>query len=910
MKFNFRAAFFIWFTVLCFPFFSFSQYENLRFRKISVEDGLSQSNINSVLMDSRGYVWICTGDGLNLYDGYSFTVFRHDENDPNSIAASGCGDVKEDRTGIVWIGNGGGISSYDPKTHHFFNYLYNASDPSALSLNAFSGFEIDNQNRIWLSGEKGLDMLDSARKKFTHFSDQKNPQAIPAGVVNSICCIKNVLWISVLKKGIFKMNLSDFSVTPEFPDTVDEIRLFTDRAKQLIVIVHGKEMLVRDNGANHFRVFKTICGHGDSVAIPWAAALSQLPDGKLLAGSWDACVVSFSIPPPPAQDSLILNFNAGKFDFKWCFPYIWTDTTGNIWMGGEETELFMGNPYNSKFESYNLVGDRASTNSVWAITTDNKKNAWVCTAGALVKIDHASGKKIFYYNDPENPRSISGRGGFGVWTDSRGRVWSDMSSELNLYNPEADDWTRYKHINGDTNSHPQQNLLRMIEDKSGQQWIGSFGRGIYRFDDKTGKFYLFTTNAGKTNPFRHDVIESMAVNPIDGKIWIGTRFGLFVLDPQTNDLQTIFRDTINQRAYFAITFDKNNNVWMGQGNDGLIKMDCNTKKILWRYTVTDGLPNNYVLGILIDKDGLMWLSTDDGLSCFDPSHESFRNYFNIDGLPGNEFNSGAYHQSEDGKFFFGGMKGVTSFYPGEIKNNPFPPGIAITGFKIFNHEVKINSDSSVENNSEAGIFSLSERSDNYFLPCDISFVKTLDLNYNQNFLTFEFSALHYTAPAKNQYACMLEGFDTKWNELGTRRYASYTNLPPGDYILHVKAANSDGVWNERGISLHIIVRPPFWQTWWFRTLAILSGIFSIITIFRMRTAQLRKRKEELEETVKVRTAEVVAQKEEIQEQKNLVEEKQKEILDSIHYAKRIQSALLPREKFIEKTLDDLKKKKK
>jgi signal transduction histidine kinase/streptogramin lyase len=340
-----------------------------------------------------------------------------------------------------------------------------------------------------------------------------------------------------------------------------------------------------------------------------------------------------------------------------------------------------------------------------------------------------------------------------------------------------------------------------------------------------------------------------------GTLWVGTYSGgLNKFDLTTKTFERFTNNPKNQKSIsnnmvLSLYQDRSGTLWIGTLG-GLNRFDLATKTFTY-FTVKDGLPNDCIYGILADQSDNLWLSTNNGLCKFNPKRLTFRNYDVTDGLQGNEFNSGAYHRGSDGKFYFGGNNGFNAFFPDSIKDNPYIPPIVITDFKIF------------------------EKSVNYgLIPHDIV------LNYDQNFFSFEFSALNFILPEKNQYAYQMVGFDKDWIYSGTRRYASYTNLHPGTYTLRLKGSNNDGVWNEQGISIKVVINPPWWLTWWFRGALVVGLATAAIGVYLFRTRQIRQTNKRLKVLVEERTKELETKNWELKEKNEEIAAQNEELVQS------------------------------
>ncbi len=484
--------------------------------------------------------------------------------------------------------------------------------------------------------------------------------------------------------------------------------------------------------------------------------------------------------------------------------------------------------------------------------------------------------------------------------DNKGLLWiATLGGGITTY-----DKTKkiYTHYYTDKNKN-HENILSLFEDKDSLIWIGGWGGGLNYFDPKTGKFSQpFTAPA---YPINNNTITAITQSE-DGLIWFGTLKGLNSYNKKTGEFKNFtMEDGLSSNSVFSLHFDSGwNTLWIGTNGGGLNALNMNTGKIefyrrtsenpesisnnninciyddnkgnLWlgtkkglnkfakktrdftKYFDHHGLANDYIYGILPGENGNIWMSTNKGLSRFSERDSSFTNYFANDGLQDNEFNQGSYYKSKSGELFFGGVNGINSFYPSKIIENQNIPSIVITSFKKFGKEAKL--DSNIINKN------------------------IIYLSYKDNFLEFEFGALDYVLPSKNLYSYKLEGFDDEWTPVSTKNYAVFTNLQGGDYTLRIRGSNNDGQWNENGVTLHIIVIPPFYKTNWFYTLCVFTGLISVISYTRYRTSRVEKEKKILELKVQERTTELA--------------QKNKDITSSIQYAQRIQEAILPKKEVI------------
>ncbi|MCK6648148.1 MAG: SpoIIE family protein phosphatase, partial [Bacteroidia bacterium] len=446
---------------------------------------------------------------------------------------------------------------------------------------------------------------------------------------------------------------------------------------------------------------------------------------------------------------------------------------------------------------------------------------------------------------------------------------------LNLFNEKTRSFSAFKHNDVDPSSISSDDVWCIKEDKEGNLWIGTWGGGLNKLNIQTKKFSHYKFDAAQPSFISNDRVISLLVDD-KGTVYAGTNGGGLNVYNKTNNSFVRYKhsDTdslsISSDRVRCIIQDSKNNIWIGTDGGGYNLFDP-IKKNFTHFTEKDGLCNNVVYGIVEDDLGNLWFSTNGGISKYNFKRKNYQNFDVRDGLQSNEFNQGAFLRSGNGKIYFGGVNGFNVFEPSSIQKNPNRPPVYITSIKLFNNEIVKDTMS--------------------------SFIKELNLNYSDNFLSFEFAALDYTSSDKNKYACKMEGFDKDWIELGNRRFISYTNLDPGKYVFRVKGSNNDGVWNEQGNYIVITIAPPFWKTIWFYLTMIALVVLGIYAYIQLRTKKLQRDKRVLEKEVENRTHEIVFQK-------NIIERKNKDITDSITYAKRIQQAILPSVDLIKKMLPE------
>ncbi len=537
------------------------------------------------------------------------------------------------------------------------------------------------------------------------------------------------------------------------------------------------------------------------------------------------------------------------------------DHSGNLW-AGTSAGLNKLSQRKLHFRHYTKSHDpqRSETSlphsSVRAIFEDKNDIVWLGTnSGGISKFDPASGKFTYYGHVPGNPNSASRAATSVIREDPNsddGHLWlGTFGGGLSRFNKRNGKFTHFRANRQDTSRLTANSINDLQFDSSGNLWIATEGGGVNKFDPQTGK--VIKRYLGQPHP------DSAAVSPnylgatsiwalqfdpysSDPVLWIGTvGSSLSQLNLRNDKFTHYVKDedqpgNINNRTVTAIYIDQSQTLWVGTYSGGLNKFDRNSGTFT-HYTVHNGLSNNMVCGILEDDFGNLWLSTNSGLSNFNPKSEVFKNYDVNDGLQSDLFYRSAFFKSRSGKMFFGGVNGFTCFHPDSLKENLHQPQIVITDFKIF--------DKSVVTFWANDHYQLQDKGERPFAPT-VSKSRKMLLDYTQNFFSFEFVALDYTNPPKNEYAYQLVGFDSDWVYCGTRRYASYTNLDPGEYTFRVKGANSDGVWNETGVAINIVITPPFWKTWWFYAISIIALISLAIAFHNHRVRVKINRMVEIE----------------------------------------------------------------
>jgi len=540
------------------------------------------------------------------------------------------------------------------------------------------------------------------------------------------------------------------------------------------------------------------------------------------------------------------------------------DRTGVFWVGthsglsrfDQEGKKF--NHIHSKSNDPNSL----SSSDTYSIYLDKEGTFWIGTyGGGLNKYIPEQNKYVHYRHDPHDPYSLSNDYIRAVTEDHNGTLWIGTNGGgLNRFNPKQEKFFHYRSDPNDPEGISSDQIRWIYEDSTHTLWIATVN-GLNKYDRKNDNFLHFMHDHRKTGSISNDFVYIIFEDK-NRTLWIGTLEGLNRYDRETNTFFTYFSDpnnsdSLSSSEILSMYEDKAGRFWIGTGV-GLNYFDRKNQKFT-RYTVKNGLPNNVIYAIGEDNSENLWISTNKGLSRFDPLSGTFRNFDVKDGLQSNEFNLGAVLARPDGEMYFGGINGIATFYPDEIKDNPFIPPVVITDVQVFNRSVSVG----IEENGWT------------VLKKTVPYSTEIKLSHKARLINIEFAALHYASPENNHYKYKMEGLDNTWYDIGGQNFASFSNILPGNYTFRVIASNNDNIWNNEGASLRIIITPPFWQTLWFRGVIVLSIFLLIFMFYQARTRSIRERNIELEKHVRKRTLDL---QKEIAERRRLEEKAKREAM--------------------------------
>ncbi|MEJ7766526.1 MAG: two-component regulator propeller domain-containing protein [Chitinophagaceae bacterium] len=854
-----NCRFFLLTILLVAPFLGFSQNQNLKFQHLTPREGLSHSNVFCILEDSRGFMWFGTKGGLNKYDGYRYTVFKNDPTDKSSISNDYITAIYEDSKKNIWIGTReGGLNLFDRNSDRFTAFRHSNTNPETISADFIKCITEDSFGNLWIGTEGGgMDLFDTKNKNFHHnlYTNKINANNVYAIVEDS----QRNLWVGTSNEGLQLFDrkaktFTSFMHNEKDSSTISENDVFSileDSRHQLWVGTKTQGLNLFDRKTRKFRRFKKDISSVNSISSNQVRPMIE-------------------------------------------------DNAGNLWIGTENGGLNIFNLNTQQFSYYvqdDLLATSLNNNSIYSLLKDVKGNMWVGTFSGGVNLLLSESSKFKWYTHSSSANSLSNNNVLGIFQDSKDNIWLGTDGGgLNLFNEKTGDFKNFRHQQGNVNSIAGNYVLSIEQDDEDNLWIGTWGDGVSVWNRNKNTFKHF-----KKDPASPSSLSSnhawVIFKDSDKNIWIGTYFGsLDLYDPKTETFKHYRLDNTDQEvrannSIRCITEDKNGELWIGTDGGGLYALNRKTGVIrnyqhidgkaglsnnviacvfedkngnLWistmhglnlfnrqnneftNFTTTSGLPDNMVFGILEDKHSNLWLSTHKGLSTYDVKSGRFKNYDITDGLQANEFRDIAYAKSRSGAFYFGGNNGFNRFFTDEIVDKPFNPPLLITDFQVFSKPVLI---------------ALNEN-DPSPLRKAISETNKIDIPYKYAVISFEFASLNYTTEETKHYSYKLEGFDKEWNNIGTRRTATYTNLDPGNYTLRVRGLNAAGNWSSRMASLELNIIPPFYLTNWFKIgLAIcVAGAILLFYLWRINVINLQKRKLQL--LVEERTIQLVHSTEE------------------------------------------------
>jgi signal transduction histidine kinase/ligand-binding sensor domain-containing protein/DNA-binding response OmpR family regulator len=845
-------------------FLGYAQSGNLKFSHIATEAGLSQNNVTCILRDRQGFMWFGTRDGLNRYDGYDFDVYKNVPEDSLSLSSNFVTSIIQDRKGDIWVGTwGGGLDRFDMQKHRFVRY------GSVIHSDFINALMEDSKGRIWIgSNDHGAWVYDPTTGKVALLtSTATDPGSLSDNDVQAILeDHDHRIWVGTSHGGLnlFNPGTHSFQIFAHRDGDTTSLacntiaKLFEDGQHRLWIGTREGGLDLYDPQHLTFRHFRNDPRNPKSLAKNVVLSLEDDDKGNLWVGTENGGI---SILDPGlktfrtfAHDDIDNTSLANNSIYS-----LYRDPQGNMWIGTYDGGINLFSRSANTFAHYkHSTSAESLSNNIVLDLLEDKNHLWVGTdGGGLDEIDQRTGKFTHFFQGAPNGRGIGGNNVLCLYEDAAGNLWTGTwGNGISVVGKDGKFVRQYRHNDSDSSSLGGNNVYSIKDDGEGTIWVATYGEGLSQFNTKTGGFHHYKHVATDPNSPGSDRLHTI-LSDSNGIVWIGTfDGGLDRLDEYTGIFKHYIhepgKNSLSNNTVNYIYADSHHNFWVCTA-DGLNLMDRKTG-LFTLYGTKDGLPSDVIFGILEDDHGVLWITTNNGLSRFDPETRQFRNYSVADGLQSNQFKAHSCYKSSSGALYFGGVNGFNKFYPDSIRDNSYDPPLLITGFSIFNKPVQIGDSAHPSP-----------------LTKDITMTKAVTIPYSSSVVSFEFGSLNYTVPEKKHYAYRLDGFDDAWNDVGTKRTATYTNLDPGTYTFQVKGWDNDGNWSPTVVSLTLTVTPPFWQTWWFRLFATILVLGAVVAVHRLRLHTVRTQKKKLELEVAQRTSQLATSRDEERRARELAE---------------------------------------
>jgi ligand-binding sensor domain-containing protein/signal transduction histidine kinase len=811
---------------------------DLRFSRLSTEDGLSQTRVTQIVQDDRGFLWFGTQFGLDRFDGYKFKVFVHDPTSHDTLEGVFISALFKDRDGKLWVGSSQNLDCLDPLTEKCTHYKLETENASEFTGRVFSICQ-DSDGLIWLATGSGLRRVNPTTGTVTRYRhDSKDPQSLSSDDVKYVGVDRQgTFWVAT-SEGLDAFDQKEGKVTAHvaLPDPLhigfyedhtgtfwifhtsgSGLATYDRKTHQLTTILFaqkspadgppltgvrsileddqgqlwlgsfGAGLLRYDREGKRFIRYRNNPADPESIADNSVVALFKDREGNIWTGLHGNGPNHFSTRPPRFEQFRRDPTNPNGLTSNF-IDAILEDSRGRLWIGTDD-DLIQVDRLTGQYLHFSAgLGVKPTVNS---IIEDRDGAIWVGTyRHGLARLDEATGRFEVYRHIPGDLTSLSDDAVLHLFVDRLDQIWVGTNDGLNRLDAARHRFDVYK---VDPQNRWSQCYITIQEDKQGYLWLGTEYTGLHRFNPRTGKFTIYKSDPLKPGSFSDDTIGAISIDP-DGSIWVGTRLGLDRFDPSTGQ--------------FTPTRDHGAELGRSIG--------C----------------------ILPDRQGRLWMSTNRGLTEFNPRTAEFRHYTEVDGLPGDDFTGWETGcQGNNGQLYFGGYDGGFSFDPDQLADDPFVPPVVVTDFRL----------PYAPRSSRAASL----------LSKGIYPAEQLRLAHDENSMYVEFAALSYFNSKTNRYRYRLEGLDRQWNEVSpNQRSATYTTLPAGSYVFRAQGATARGPWSEPGIVFRLEVLEPWWLTWWFRLLVTVLVICIAVGADRIRTNQanrIRRMREELARVARLTT---------------------------------------------------------
>ncbi|MGW8315491.1 MAG: two-component regulator propeller domain-containing protein [Bacteroidales bacterium] len=862
------------------------QEDYVRFKRLTINDGLSLSSVYYIYQDSKGFMWFGTEDGLNKFDGQTITVYGATTDQYNVLANKWIELIFEDKSGMIWLGSRGGLTKYNPRNGNFSVLQHDPADSLTLSNDTVTAIATDLQNEVWVGTYSGLNRVDRITNEVQRIDpDEPGLEGLTGRITGLIQDESGTFWIGT-DHGLFSY---DYKSRLFFNETAGGL---IGRDTPIRCMSFGENAILLNTESGLIRMDLSLAGNHQRIRLtsdteePGQEVMSVLADGTgrfwfqtekgLFLHDQEAGTTQLIISAEGTTHSLALH----------PVPPLMVDREGLIWYGTYGDGIYRIDPSTLDYNHYahNAADPQSlSENSVNCIFQDRSGTMWFGTFGAGVSIlDPRSNKFTLFKHDPFDQNSLASSFVWTVFETSGGELWFGTDAHgISRYNPRTGSFTHYDHDPADPGSLSASSVRKIFQDSKGRIWVGTDGGGLDLFQPRTGTFQHYRNEPGDPSSLSNNSVRALYEDPY-GKLWIGTRDGLNLLNEETGTFKHYLRGKPDDGApphqfiYSAILMDEDDILWVGTYGGGLCRLDpeegtCTSyhhdiedpttisDNIVYsiykdpygrfwigtnnglnmfypatesfrRFGVGEGLANEVIYGILPDDFNRIWLSSNMGISRFDLETFQVKNFDMNDGLQSNEFNGGSYHRGHSGKLYFGGVYGLNVIDPDAIEPDRNVTQVTLTKLEVLGKEVRV-AGVELEDEFFGHPGRIVEYDGEFYTRENVTYMEEIELDYKDRFFSIEFSALNNLQTNKLRYAYIMENLEEDWNNAGSRNYVSYANMKAGTYLLKVVAENADGVRSDPPMQLRILITPPFWLSWWFILLEILVATAIAIMIY-------------------------------------------------------------------------------
>lgn len=810
----------------CWLVFNWSKEQTVSFQYLSKKEGLSHTSVFSIVQDGSGFMWFGTRDGLNKFNGYQFEIYRNDTTH-NSLAGNDIRALYADTVHHrLWAGTISGLSCYDPSTDKFQNYYHDEKDPSSLTSNVIRHIYRDSKGRLWVGTSVGLSLFDEKTNSFErfYFANNNSPHQ-GSNDIEVILEDADGELIFGTANGLYTLQETEstysFNRLPlppsVWPADIHVKSMLEDEEGNLWLGALKDGVAYWNRAAHTMTVYRNEKNDINALSNNNIRAICLDRKGDLWVGTFDGLNVLKKGTSEFLRYKKAATGNDGLSDNSIRSLYI--DQRGSLWVGSYYGGINHFDENYNRFTNFHYApsGNGLGADVVSSFEEDPLGNLWIGTegGGGLNYYDRTNSQFKQYQAQREAGNALSGNSVKQLLLDGN-QLWiGTFQAGLNLLDLETETFRHYQHDPLVENSLAHDNVYG-LKRRGDYLWILTYGGGLDLLDLEQGRFHNFRHNAEDSTSLSSDLTR-VFLETQDGQCWIGTERGVNKVFLGKDGFPDRFEAFLTGEKIYALQEDSKQQVWIGTISSGVYRLEPKSGK-LDHFTVADGLPGNTIFGILEADNGDYWISTNNGLSRYNPDLGTFTNYNFSNGLENLEYNFNAYYKTRSGELLFGGIDGFTLFDPEKILANEFIPPLVFTQLKKNNSAVVIGEEGSC-------------------LERSINETQSITFKYNEANFTLGFAALDYFSPENNHYAYKLEGLDREWKHSVGETEATYTIQREGTYVFRLRGGNSDGVWNSEERALEIIVLPPPWRSWWAYLiyLALVSGlIFGLIRFVRLR----------------------------------------------------------------------------